>query len=454
MQVDKRLSADTLTYLGGYNLYQTRNLTPEYGYDTYGNRLQLREQYSTTYQELRLSRDNSSRLSYVAGLNSYSEVIQENGHFWTFGDSTVADVGYDPNYLNIVNLLNRTTHTTWSAYGHASYALTPKLHLAGGLRASSDETTRNGTLASGPFAGQGPNGPIPWLNPQGTVCTGTDDCVGTPNNGHARSTKITYDLGLSYQATPAQLWYANIATGYKPGGFNDYDPVTGGAQPYAPENMTAYEIGFKYRSARRLVFTSSLYDYDYSRSQITQMLELNNNPDDRVVYTRLAPIHMTGWENYLSLPLGDTSALNLTLNYEHARFGHFTAGPTFNIDFTGRPVDRTPEIVAGAGYDHIWRLRSGAGLKLRLESRYSAAYYVSDYFAGIQYRQVPFTRTSASLSYTTHNGLATWQAYVNNLENRVQITNGAQGYQPGLRYSAYGSVSDPCTFGIRATRHF
>jgi iron complex outermembrane receptor protein len=453
-QIDKALGADTLTYLGGYSLYQTRNLTPEYGYDTVGNRLRLREQYSSTYQELRLSRDAQGRLDYVAGINAYTEVISENGHFWTFGDASVADVGYDPDYLNIINLLNRTSHTTWSAYGHATYALTPQWHLAGGLRASVDETTRAGTLASGPYAGAGPDGPVAWLNPEGTVCTGTDDCIGTPNNGHSRSTKLTYDLGLSYQSTPAQLWYANIATGYKPGGFNDFDPATGGAQTYAPEDMTAFEIGYKYRSANRVVFTSALYDYDYSRSQVTQMLELNNNPDDRVIYTRLAPIRMTGWESYLAVPLGQDTALNLTINYERARFGHFMAGPTFNLDFTGKPVDRVPNVMVAAGYDHVWRLRAGNGLKLHLETRYSAAYLVSDYFAGIQYRQVPFTRSSGSLSYTTRDGLTTWQAYVNNLENTVQITGGAQGYIPGVRYSAYGSVSEPRTYGLRATRHF
>jgi iron complex outermembrane receptor protein len=454
VQVDKRLGTDTFTYLGGYSLYQTRNLTPEYGYNTYGNRLRLRDQYSATYQEFRLSRDNEGRLSYVAGLNAYTEVIRENGHFWSFGDSSVAEIGYDPDYLNIINLLNRTTHTTYSAYGHASYALTSRWHLAGGLRASSDETARAGTLANGPFAGQGPAGPIPWLNPQGTVCTGTDDCVGQPNNGQSRSTKITLDLGLSYQATPEQMWYANIATGYKPGGFNDFDPATDGAQSYAPEDMTAYEIGFKYRSARRLVFNSSLYDYDYSRSQITQLLELNNNPDERVVYTRLAPIRMSGWETYIALPLGDTTALTLNVNAERARFGHFMAGPVINLDFTNRPVDRTPQVVIAAGYDRVWHLRSGAGLMLRLESRYSGAYFVSDYFAGIQYRQTPFTRSSLSLGYSTRDGLCTWQVYGNNLENKVQITNGAQGYLPGVRYSAYGSVSQPRTFGVRTVRQF
>ena len=453
-QVDQDIGAARLSYLGAFGRYRTDNLTPNYGYGTDGQRLYIRDRYDAGYHELRLTNIAEGRLDYVAGVNYANEIITENGHFWGVGEASVAAYGYDPDYLNLIDLLNRTRHTTWSAYGHASYAVTGRLHVSGGMRWSRDTTRRAGTLAKGPFSGAGPDGPIPWLNARGTVCAGTDDCIGTPNNGASHSTKMTYDLGVNYQATGHQLFYATVATGYKPGGFNDYDPATGNVSEYGAEDMTAYEAGYKLRLPGRLLATSSLYHYDYRHSQVTQMLELDNDPTNLVIYTRLAPEHMDGWENNLVLSLNRDNRISLTANFEKARYGRFAAGPTFNIDFTGKAVDRVPGTVLAAGYDHDWRLTSGAVVSVHADTRYSASYRVSDFFQAIQYRQVPFTRSSVSLTYAAPAEAYKLQAFVSNIENRVQISGGAVGYIAGLRHSAGGSISEPRTFGVRLTRNF
>lgn len=443
IQFDAPLGPVHLTWLSSYSHYKTDNLMPNYADGGDGQRLWVRDTYNTTYQELRFTNSDSGRLQYVAGLNYFYEHVQEDGHFWSVGDTS--------DYLNLINLLNSTSHTTYSAYAHATYELAPRWHITAGLREAADETTRQGTLANGPYAGMDANGPIPWLNRAGTVCTGTEDCVGTPNDGSGKSDKLTWNIGADHQFTPDQMGYVTIATGYKAGGFNDLDPTTNTAREYGPENMTAYEAGYKVRLPSRFQFTSSLYYYDYSADQITQLAEIDNDPNNRMVFTRLVPTTIYGWENSLVLPFTPSDILDLAANFERAYYNRFAAGPTFTTDFSGKSLDRVPATVLSAGFTHHWTLRNGAGLQWHAATRYSSAYFVTDFWAAQQYQQQPFSRSDADLGYASRSGKFTTQIFVRNIENKEQITGGAQNYVPGVRYSASGFVSEPRFWGVRAS---
>ncbi|HTP39067.1 MAG TPA: TonB-dependent receptor [Steroidobacteraceae bacterium] len=450
-QLDAPLGAVHLSWLSSYSHYRTDNLTPDYSYGGDGQRLWARETYDTTYQELRFTNSDQHRLQYVAGFNYFYEHVEEDGHLFGVGDPATVVPGVDPDYLNLVNFLNGTSHTTYSAYAHATYELAPRWHVTAGLRAARDDTARRGTLASGAYAGMDVDGPIPWPNRAGGICTGEQDCIGAPNNGASNSGKLTYNIGLDRQFTPQQMGYVTIATGYKAGGFNDVNPATNAASEYGPENLTAWEGGYKLRLGSGLQYTSSLYYYDYSAEQITQLAEINHDPDNEVIFTRLFPATLYGWENSLVMPLGRADVVNFSANFERAWYRRFAAGGDFGVDFTGKTLDRVPLAVVGAGFTHHWLLRDGAGLQWHAGTRYSSAYYVTDFSAAQQYQQRPFTRSDADLSYTSAHGRFTAQLFVRNIENHEQITGGAQNYRPGIRYSASGSVSEPRLWGVRAT---
>lgn len=278
--------------------------------------------------------------------------------------------------------------------------------------------------------------------------------MGVPNNGSGQSGKLTYTLGADYRFTSDQMGYVTIATGYKAGGFNDLDPATHGASQYGPENITAYEAGYKLRKPSGLQFNSSVYYYDYSRAQISQLLELNGDPANRILFTRLVPATIYGWENSLSYPLARNDKLELSASLASSHYDEFAAGPTFNVDFSGKSLDRIPAVAMSVGYAHRWMLGQGATLQGHAALRYSSSYYVTDFWAARQYKQEPFTRSTLDLLFTSGSGRYTTQLFVRNLENKVQITGGAQGYVPGIPYSASGSVSEPRFWGLRQAAKF
>jgi iron complex outermembrane receptor protein len=143
-----------------------------------------------------------------------------------------------------------------------------------GARDAHDEVTRVGTFGA-PWQ-QMPSG-HPWLDPLGNVCEAPNDCVGTPNNGHEGASKVTYRVGINAQVMPANLLYASVATGYKAGGFNDFATPANGIT-YAPESMTAYEVGYKGMPTDYLRLNSAAFYYDYSSEQITSLIYLGPSP--------------------------------------------------------------------------------------------------------------------------------------------------------------------------------
>lgn len=453
VHVDAPLGDWNLMYLGAYSHYRTDNLMPDYGYQSDGHRLWVRDDYDTTYQELRLTNE-TDRFEIMAGINYFYERITEDGHAWEVGPAALGSFGYDPDYSNLISLINDTTHENYSAYTHLNYTLTPRWRITAGLRGASDKTAREGTLAAGTFAGSGAAGPIPWRNAFGTICRGLDSCIGTPNNGSSSSGKLTYNMGTDYAFTQNAMGYLGIATGYKAGGFNDVDPVTNSAHEYGPEDMTAYEAGYKLRSPSGVQFDSAWYYYDYSRGQITQLLELNNDPTNQVMYTRLASMTIYGWENSLTYPLAPTAQFNFSSTLQKGRYHHHTAGATLDVDFSGKSLDRVPSVVLGMGFTNTWWLDRGGALQLRLVTRYSSSYYVTDFWAAEQYRQKSFTRSDADLTYTSRNAKYATQVFVRNLEDGIQITGGAQNYIAGVPNSARGYVSEPRFWGVRQTVKF
>lgn len=90
-----------------------------------------------------------------------------------------------------------------------------------------------------------------------------------PTHG-ALTNQFSGKVGLSWQARPNLLLYADIARGVKPGGFTTNTTVANvQIQPFKPEWVLAYEVGFKsdfFR--RRLRLNGALFWDDYHDKQM------------------------------------------------------------------------------------------------------------------------------------------------------------------------------------------
>jgi iron complex outermembrane recepter protein len=443
-------------------------ITPYFGPDAFGPAFSFRlndDKVKTNQFETTIANSDPSKLEYVAGVNWYREAAGEVGQTW----NALLDKPLDSStYLAQSGPVNLTTHTSGSVFGQGTWHFTDKLGLVGGLRFTHSKVHRDGTFAL-PFNFAAGFPPPPYPDDQGNaICTYPNNCVGAPNNGDADDNKTTWKVGLNYQAAPQHLFYASVATGFKAGGFNDYDPALKGPGKYSASQLTAYEVGYKGTPTPALTYSSSLYYYDFSKNQITSLI---NFPDGTIaIYTQSVPTKISGWENELSYKLASQTTLTGALSLLHTRFVHYEAGTQAfignPISFSGQELDAAPRVTATLGLSHALGLPNGARLKLRGSTKYSGSYLISDFGSGVRYRQGSFTRSEASVAYEPGQTNVTVQLFVTNIENKIQRTGGLTGYltpyggSGATTFSAQPAntiafnVNEPRMFGIRIGAEF
>ena len=314
--------------------------------------------------------------------------------------------------------------------------------LVFGLRDAHDDVTRVGTFAA-PWQ-QMPSGQ-PWLDPNGNVCQAPNDCIGTPNDGHEAASKVTYRVGINAQVTPNDLFYGSVATGYKAGGFNDFATPANGPT-YAPEAMTAYEIGYKGLPTSILRFNSAAFYYDYSSDQISSLVFVGPSP---VIATRSAKTKIYGWENEFTLAVTQSDIIDGSLAFEKSKYVDFLTGGLANIDWSGKSLDKTPGAVLHLGYSHYFNLANGSTLQLRIGTKYSTSYKLSDFVDAVQYNQAAYTRTDLTANWTSASGKLTIQGYIHNIEDKMQLEGYTAPTVLSVPNGATAPVSEPRMMGVR-----
>lgn len=224
----------TVTYVGSYRETK-RN---EHSTILAGmNRATFDGDYWQTSHELRLAYGNGPFKLQIGGY--YFK--EESGI--AFFIRNPQNLGFPPFATQFGFPQDPTIAVNKSAFGQATYEVLPDLRLTAGVRYSSDDKSRIGA----------------------TVFD-TDPAVGIPgnrvtlqiNDASRTFSKTTWRGGIDYDSAIG-LFYASVSTGYKAGGFND-GCLTGPSAPpqcvytenelfYQPETLTAYEAGFKLRTA-------------------------------------------------------------------------------------------------------------------------------------------------------------------------------------------------------------
>jgi len=270
--VTSELDFATFTAIAAYDEYDAKNE------DNYGARdihiMTLHNDLTAeqTSLELRLTSNNDSDFTWVAGINVSEETNQgltgtNPGDFVeiaysAFGvtatDGTTADDYVDTIYDQNIN--------SFGLYAHTETHLNDEFKLTIGARYSHDELdydadiVDNGSYdATGLSLGNG-IGAFSFL-PSGSVFATVDI--------DEKEDSLDGKIALDYTPNEQWLYYASVSTGYKGG------RVYAGAAPssqyyfYAePEQLTAYELGFKGTLLDdTLQLNGAVYRYDYKDRQ-------------------------------------------------------------------------------------------------------------------------------------------------------------------------------------------
>lgn len=399
----------TFTYRGGYrdnDLLADTTLSPAYIFKQF--------EWDSTSQshEFRLNGDAGGILWQVGGFlfkerqnvvrGLYNPFIGPNGSYITFFSRPFVDTD------------------SWAAFGQVDIPLTDQITLVAGGRYTDDSRSAQFDNYGFQF-NAGPVNLVANGVPPATsqlLTTGAD--------------KFTWLAGINFEPTDDTLIYAKASTGFKAGGFDSV-----GA--YAPETVTAYEIGTKNTFGGRYMVNLAAFYYDYSDLQAAVLLD--STVGGQVFNAGAATIW--GIEGQFEALVTDNDRLYFTANYLNAEYDEFLASlpvqdlggglngvgdldgvpgnPVVQPNLAGNTPPRSPELVLTAGFEHIFPLNNGGQIMLNAFTRYNSGYYTT-IFNWSDDKQDSFTQTDVSLEYVAPEGRWSLQAYARNLENTRELT--------------------------------
>ncbi|GIL41678.1 TonB-dependent receptor [Roseiterribacter gracilis] len=445
----------SVTYIAGYSWFKGRaNFDQDGGatlptsFASGGNeqedRTNLAKYYSYSH-EVELKSNGKHDLDWILGAYYGHEDNSIRFDINILNGSTQGPVNWGGEFLQ-----PKETVTSKAVFGQATYHLTDKLHLTGGLRYTKDERGNEGGVGIG-FCGAGCGGPVA-VNQDARSLGWT---VFSNNTGSGSWNKMTYLARVSYDFTPDVMGYASVSTGYKSGGVQD------GGFLYNPETLTNYEAGLKLRLlGGRLTVNNAFFYEDLKNFQFsapvtnpdgTHVLR-TNNADGATVY---------GFESEIAARPTVDDLLGLSLSFQHTKLDHLIAGsndyslppcavPGIStcLDVTGHKLPHAPSFAAQLIYEHSFHLFNGATVIPRVSFHYETASWLSVFNLGDGDKQNSYTRTDLSVRYESNKPWSV-ELFVQNVEDDRIKTNAQNSF--GAFQSVY---LPPRTFGANFRYRF
>lgn len=341
------------------------------------------DQYS---QELRVASNGERAVDYVGGLYWFAQTIE--GHPITVYGPLAAYWLLGPPPAIPSNLLDgyRTDGDTrfhsdsYAAFGEATWHVTDKLSLTGGLRYTWEEKDgRYDTSVSGGLQTTNTslnNSKLSILRPQSYRANISDDSA----SGRAVA---------SYAFNSNVMAYASYARGSKSGGINMSGlPLNAANQPalatavVKPEKNTTYEIGVKTGLFnRRLLLNFDVFDTTVDDFQANVV---DTGPGAlRGYLANIEQVRVKGAELDSSFTFGPHLTAHLAVAYADGKYESYSNGPcpiesigtgTTICDLSGKPLSALPRWAGSVGgeYSHdlsIGSLSGEAYLNAEVSSR-------------------------------------------------------------------------------------
>ncbi|HWU01503.1 MAG TPA: TonB-dependent receptor [Novosphingobium sp.] len=399
----------TLSYFGGFQWSTLHRDNDQDGGTQANYGFQQNENVEDQNHEIRIVSSSPGPLHWQAGLYYFNETDALNTYF-QIHSTTAAPINY---YTFNYNVGSRSK----AAFAQVGYDVLPNVKVEGGIRYSKDEKYQ----------------------------VGTNNIAGTAGvyDNHYSGDKVTWHGGINWQATRRNLFYAKVDRGYKSGGFAT-------TNSYAPETITAYEIGTKNRffnNTLQVNLDGFFYDYKSMQVNVTD----SNTALTYVLNAGAAKVKGVELETMWSATPHDRLEFSAAyLDAHYSKFCTVTTTPCPAADnLAGKQMIQAPRWTLSAAAQHEFRV-GNASLTARIQTHYQTSTYFTIY-ADAAESQKAYTKTDATLTYAPDGGHYTVGLYVRNLENSVILTaNEAAGYA-----NAYlVQFADPRTFGGRVTYNF
>jgi outer membrane receptor protein involved in Fe transport len=255
-------------------------------------------------------------------------------------------------------------------YGEANWDITPKLRLTAGLRYTWDSINLFDVSSTAfDYNGLERVTLIPPFNAPGTKCPGTAGC---PAKLSSDSSKLTGRVILDYKATDNVMLYASYSLGYRAGAINGTAYASPAQLTFVdPEEITAYEVGFKSTLLdRRIRFNGAFFYYDYKNQQLQEIIGI-------VPFLRNAPkARAFGVDLDLSARITDAVTLNLGYGYLDSKYQNLTLS---GVNLAGNTFSNAPNMTFNIDADIKLLERDSGALHLRPSAVFTGDAYLSPF---------------------------------------------------------------------------
>lgn len=416
LQVDQNIGTLTLTAIGALRRFHSAAVVDIDGLTVPGF---LYESFPTTWidensAELRLQNESGGPLEFVVGAYYF--------------DQKIADLNYLPITTNGVvlvrfNSLGKGTAESGAIFGQATYNLTDKLRVTGGLRYLKETKTADVVAQPG------------TATFSGNFETDDDALMGTAI--------------IAYEASQAANFYLRYARGYKSAAINllfSLNPNV--ASPVVePETTYAYEAGAKFRFMNgRLGLNLAAYNQITSNQQV----QAYNSALAVFLTLNAAKVRSRGVEAELRFKANDWLTLTGAANYLDAKYLSFpgapppAGSPLLNQNLSGATPPNAPKWTIVGGFSVDKPLSDDVSLLANLNVRHATSYY-SDLPHTEAFRNGSTNFVNASVELALENGFGL-QFWGRNL-TKENIYLGGIGTPRGAgSLTAY--VNEPRTYGV------
>lgn len=317
----------------------------------------------TFQQEIRFNIDITDSFDVVAGgfyqTNDTTFCVTQTLGFLdlfglTLGAPFVGGFNDNPQVL-----CNAQDATAYALYGDGTYELTDRLTLAGGVRYTWEEKDwigRNQVFFQTLGGGFDPTLSFATLGPLGAAD------FDTFSNGvlasSASFSEPSWRGVASYRFTDDVFGYVSASSSFRSGAFNDQSGTTGneltpaGIAATRPETVTSFEAGLRldlFDGAVRFNPTAFYAKYKDAQRQIAATLTNSQNVQfQETRFFNAAEVEIFGVEieGYWNTPI-DGLLIGGNFSWQDGEFKRFEADTDFDgdidVDFSGRPLTRTPE---------------------------------------------------------------------------------------------------------------
>jgi iron complex outermembrane receptor protein len=254
-------------------------------------------------------------------------------------------------------------------------------------------------------------------------------------------------LGFDYKLAPDQMVYASYSKGFKAGGFNGRSNTITGIGPYDPEEVTAYEVGYKGEWLDNRVRTNlAIFYNEYTDMQVEAIVASEVGPGQETLVKNVGNAKTQGAELEGTAIVSPQFRVDFAVGYLDAKYTDFFAdlyGTGTPIDNTDLKLRRAPKWTGHISPSYEQSFSFGT-LKAAVDVSYSDEYetdVTNDDFA----RREAATLIGAYLTWVNPGDRFRVTLYGENLSDEQFIANGISA--GGL--FAFNQPNRPRVYGVK-----